>query len=311
MNSNINVSFIQEEIMNQRKRQVIDSALQLFIEKGFHNTSIQEILDRAKISKGTFYNYFSSKNECFMAILEQSRYEANLRRHEILLGKDVADEQVLIEQIVVLMQINKEQNLIPLFEGIFQSNDTELRSMLARYRLYEVEWVSNRFVDVFGEESRPFTFEMTITFFGIIQHLSMTYRSSHGVAIEADKIVKIAFRNIKAILPVMKNEEILLTQDLWYLIESRVERRSVLKEEVLEKLIGFHEGLIYDNTHYIGIQFTESLLDEFKRENLRISVIETLLKGFRESLEETSHVAESIEVANLMWYYLKNVQDLK
>ncbi|MEG0383729.1 MAG: TetR/AcrR family transcriptional regulator [Solibacillus sp.] len=297
--------------MNPRKKQVIDSALQLFIEKGFHNTSIQEILDRAKISKGTFYNYFSSKNECFMAILEQNRYEANLRRHEILLGKDVADEQVLIEQIIVLMKINKEQNLIPLFEGVFQSNDTELRSMLARYRLYEVEWVSNRFVDVFGEEARPFTFELTITFFGIIQHLSMTYRSSHGIAIEADKIVKIAFRNIKAILPVMNSEEILLTQDLWYLIESRVERKSIPIEEIIEKLMSFHEGLMYENADCIGVQFTESLLDEFKRENLRIAVIETLLKGFRNSLAETPNVAESIEIANLMWYYLKNEQESK
>ncbi|ATP41373.1 TetR family transcriptional regulator [Solibacillus sp. R5-41] len=297
--------------MNQRKRQVIDSALQLFIEKGFHNTSIQEILDRAKISKGTFYNYFSSKNECFMAILEQSRYEANLRRHEILLGKDVADEQVLIEQIIVLMKINKEQNLIPLFEGIFQSNDAELRSMLARYRLYEVEWVSNRFVDVFGEEARPFTFELTITFFGIIQHLSMTYRSSRGIAIEADKIVNVAFRNIKAILPVMNSGDILLTQDLWGLIESKVARKSVSKEDVLEKLIGFHEGLIYDNAHCTAVQFTESLLDEFKRDNLRIAVIETLLKSFRESLEGTPHIAETIEIANLMWYFLKNIQESK
>lgn len=297
--------------MNQRKKNVIDSALQLFVEKGFHNTSIQDILDRAKISKGTFYNYFPSKNECFMAILEQSRYEANLRRHEMLLGRDLADERILIEQITVLMQINKEQNLIPLFEGIFQSNDTELQSMLARYRLHEVEWVSNRFVDVFGEEARPYTFEMTITFFGMIQHLSMTYRSSHGVSIEADKIVSIAFRNVKAILPVMNNQEILLTQDLWYLIESRVERKTVHKEEVLEKLIGFHEGLIYDDASCIGVQFCESLMDELKRENIRNLVIESLLKPFRDALKETPHAPESIEIANLIWYYVKSEYEVK
>ena len=106
--------------MNLRKRQVLDAALQLFTEKGFHNTSIQDILGKAMISKGTFYNYFSSKTECFMAILEQVRYEASLRRHELLDGNDPADENVLIEQIIVLMQLNKEQNLVSVFEGIFQ-----------------------------------------------------------------------------------------------------------------------------------------------------------------------------------------------
>lgn len=292
--------------MNQRKRKVIDSALQLFIEKGFHNTSIQEILDRSKISKGTFYNYFSSKNECFLAILEQSRYEASLRRHEISLGKDPNDEQVLIEQIIVLMQINKEQNLVSLFEGIFNSNDQELRSMLGRYRLYEVEWVANRFVDVLGESARPYTFELAITFFGMIQYISMTYRSIYGFSIKIEDLVQVAFRNIKAILPAMNHNEILLSQEQLYLMASKAEQKPILKEDVLDKLVGFREGLLYDEVHFASAQFTESLLDELNREQLRTAVIETLLKPFHESLKETIHAAEAIEITNLIWYYIKN-----
>lgn len=120
--------------MNQRKRKVIEVAQQLFIEKGFHNTSIQDILEKALISKGTFYNYFSSKNECFIAIMEQTRYIASLRRHELMLGQDPGNEEILIEQIKVLMQVYKEQNLFSIFEGIFHSNDKELRDLLTRYR---------------------------------------------------------------------------------------------------------------------------------------------------------------------------------
>lgn len=292
--------------MNQRKRKVIDSALQLFVEKGFQNTSIQEILDRSKISKGTFYNYFSSKNECFLAILEQARYEASLRRHELSLGKDPNDEQVLIEQIIVLMQINKEQNLVSLFEGIFSSNDNELCSMLGRYRLYEVEWVANRFVDVLGESARPYTFELAITFFGMIQYLSMTHRSTYGFSIQIEKLVQVAFRNIKAILPMMNAKEIILGQDQLHFMASKAKQKPILKEEVLEKLGGFLEGVLYEDAHFTSVQFTESLLEELKREPLRIAVIETLLKPFHESLKDTNHGAEAIEIANMIWYYIKN-----
>ena len=59
--------------MNDRKQQVLLTAQQLFVEKGFSATSVQDILDEAKISKGTFYNYFSSKNECLIAILDNGR----------------------------------------------------------------------------------------------------------------------------------------------------------------------------------------------------------------------------------------------
>lgn len=298
--------------MNQRKRQVLDFALQLFIEKGFHNTSIQDIISKAMISKGTFYNYFSSKNECFMAILEQTRYEASLRRHEILLGKDPTDEDVLKEQIIVLMQINKQQNLISIFEGIFQSNDTELLNLLTRYRYMEIEWVSNRLIDVFGEEARPYTLELAVVFFAMVHHLSMTYRTIYGTSNEAKTFVTVAFRNIKAILPVMmKNNDILITQGSLQLVESNTIYQSITKDMLIEKLTGFKNELKYEDGHSVSIQYTESLFEEFNRETLRTAVIETLLKAFRDSLTGTLHEAESIELTNMMWYYLKNMHDAK
>lgn len=299
--------------MNQRKRQVLDSALQLFIEKGFHNTSIQDILKKAQISKGTFYNYFSSKNECVLAIMEQARYEASLRRHEMLVGKDPADEDLLIEQIIVLMQINKKQNLITIFEGIFQSNDKELQDVLTRFRLLEFEWVSNRLIDIFGEVARPYTLELTVLFFGMVHHLAMTYRKIYGVSIETKEIVKRAFINIKAILPVMiKNKDsIIIPQGSLQLIDYNSIYPTLSKEIIIEKLTGFKNELEFENTHTNGLEFTESVLDELNRSQLRIAVIQTLLKPFREAFMNTTHEAESIEIANMVWYYFKTVQDPK
>ncbi|WP_442956966.1 TetR/AcrR family transcriptional regulator [Planococcus sp. MB-3u-03] len=44
------------------KQQIINAAHRLFIQKGYNASSIQDILDEAGISKGTFYNYFTSKS---------------------------------------------------------------------------------------------------------------------------------------------------------------------------------------------------------------------------------------------------------
>lgn len=298
--------------MNLRKRQVLDTALQLFTEKGYHNTSIQDILGKAMISKGTFYNYFSSKTECFMAILEQVRYEASLRRHELLDGNDPADESVLIEQIIVLMQLNKEQNLVSVFEGIFQSNDIELRDALMRNRLLEVEWVSNRFIDVFGEEARPYTLELSIVFFGMVQHLSMAFRAFYNNASDVKKIVTVAFRNVKVILPEMlKTNDILLVAGSLQLLEQNTYYKTVTKQMIVEKLEGFLTELQYDEIHAVGIQFTKTLLEELTRDCLRGAVLKALLKPFHQAFSNTSHEAESAELANMMWFHLKNSTDTK
>ena len=46
--------------MNDRKQHVVHMAHQLFINKGVQSTSVQDIFEYSGISKGTFYNYFSS-----------------------------------------------------------------------------------------------------------------------------------------------------------------------------------------------------------------------------------------------------------
>jgi len=72
--------------MNNRKKHVLNKAHELFIEKGFQATSIQEILDSSGISKGTFYNYFSSKNELLISIFKEIYSELGEKRKNLMVG---------------------------------------------------------------------------------------------------------------------------------------------------------------------------------------------------------------------------------
>ena len=46
-----------------------DAALELFMEQGYHATSMRQIKDRAKLALGGIYNHFSSKEEIFQGII--------------------------------------------------------------------------------------------------------------------------------------------------------------------------------------------------------------------------------------------------
>jgi AcrR family transcriptional regulator len=60
------------EIRKQKKELIMETALELFAESGFHATSMSQIAKKAGISKGLTYNYFESKNEILEEILETS-----------------------------------------------------------------------------------------------------------------------------------------------------------------------------------------------------------------------------------------------
>ena len=45
------------------KERLLDEGVCVFIERGYHGTGIKEVLDSVNVPKGSFYNYFKSKEE--------------------------------------------------------------------------------------------------------------------------------------------------------------------------------------------------------------------------------------------------------
>jgi AcrR family transcriptional regulator len=60
----------REREHNVRREQIIESARRLFEYKGFESTTVEEIAAQAELGKGTIYSYFKSKEQIYVAILE-------------------------------------------------------------------------------------------------------------------------------------------------------------------------------------------------------------------------------------------------
>jgi AcrR family transcriptional regulator len=54
-----------------RKAEFIAAAEELFLEKGFENTSVDDIVARVGVAKGLFYYYFDSKDALLAALVER------------------------------------------------------------------------------------------------------------------------------------------------------------------------------------------------------------------------------------------------
>jgi AcrR family transcriptional regulator len=60
-----------EEIRENKRSQIIGAAIECFANKGYHAVSISEIAEKACMSKGLMYNYFSSKEELLRNIFRE------------------------------------------------------------------------------------------------------------------------------------------------------------------------------------------------------------------------------------------------
>lgn len=53
-----------------RRQQLLDAASWAFARKGYRAAAISDIVERANVARGTFYLYFDSKDEVFLAIVD-------------------------------------------------------------------------------------------------------------------------------------------------------------------------------------------------------------------------------------------------
>ena len=68
----------RERRKHERPGELLQAALELFVEKGFAATKVEEVALRAGVSKGTLFLYYASKEELFKAVIQ-----ANLNPHFI------------------------------------------------------------------------------------------------------------------------------------------------------------------------------------------------------------------------------------
>ena len=91
-----------------RRQEILMTARELFIKKGYDKTSVNDILKVVDIAKGTFYYYFSSKEEVLEAIIIDIVEEGATKARRILNEQSIP----LLNRIMMAMMAQK-----PDFEG--------------------------------------------------------------------------------------------------------------------------------------------------------------------------------------------------
>ncbi|EKN67551.1 TetR/AcrR family transcriptional regulator [Neobacillus bataviensis LMG 21833] len=222
--------------MYNRKQNVIKMAQQLFIEKGYQATSIQDILDYSGISKGTFYNYFASKNELLIGIYKSVYKKLEQERNELLIGQDPADLEIFIKQLEMQMITNRKNKLITIYEEVMASNDSELKQFIQKSRLNALRWLYLRFIDIFGEDKKPYLLDCAIMFQGILQHNVQYNRRAHKTGEKIGPVVRYCVaRLVKMVEEVSESGDQLLEPAL---LEKWLPNGSRNKQGLKEKL--FH-----------------------------------------------------------------------
>ncbi len=63
------------EYKEEVRKKIVEAAFSLFLDKGYHGTTMDEIAESLGVTKPALYQYFPSKEDLFAAVAERSRQE--------------------------------------------------------------------------------------------------------------------------------------------------------------------------------------------------------------------------------------------
>jgi len=115
-----------------RRKEILSSALRLFSQKGYHQTSMSEIARASEFSIGSIYNFFKNKEELFFSLFKEEVEEIEKRVLREIFKKERAKEKlnILLDALFsyfeehweafVVLALNRQSFEVGLKDNLFQ-----------------------------------------------------------------------------------------------------------------------------------------------------------------------------------------------
>ena len=100
---------LTEEDLAKRRHEILHKVVKIFLTKGFHETSIQDIAEAAELGKSTLYDYFKNKDEILVHFFEDQLGDLTEEAQSLAMQNLPADTRLrkIMEAYIESLQANK------------------------------------------------------------------------------------------------------------------------------------------------------------------------------------------------------------
>ncbi|EAD0382897.1 TetR/AcrR family transcriptional regulator [Listeria monocytogenes] len=247
--------------MKEKKQRIIKSAKEVFQKQGYLKTSVQDMVDAAGISKGTFYNYFTSKEELAIVIFKQE-YSVLHQRLEYTMAQDGAKKDNFTECLKIIIHFYTENGEILNITFSQTMIDDDFNAFLQNVRLKNMEWVKYQLLEVYGEETKPYINDITMLLSGMAAMHVFASGSKNVNTGLIERAIPYVVRRLDALVKdILESGEIVFTEaDTENLVPDqtmiRKKRLAKLREALEELNVGIENADIADSDKW---QYKESM----------------------------------------------------
>ncbi|WP_163655121.1 TetR/AcrR family transcriptional regulator [Listeria sp. PSOL-1] len=203
--------------MKDKKRKIITTAKEIFRKKGYLLTSVADIVEASGISKGTFYNYFTSKEELAIVIFKQE-YSVLYQKLDRIITDEAKTKELkekFIEALHLMIRFHSKNAEILNISFSQAMIDDDFNQFLSSVRLKSLEWIKNQILLVYGEETAPYVNDLTLMLTGItFMFVFASGAVSEEMRLLDDVVPYIVHRLDALVQDIVKSGEVMITEEV-------------------------------------------------------------------------------------------------
>jgi AcrR family transcriptional regulator len=133
MQRRIKTATKNQDLVRERRETLINAAIKVFVEKGFHNATVRDIGRAANMTQGTIYNYVRSKDDILYMVCDRivSEYNDQTRKALELANDPVSRVRAAVRAISEVMYRHRREILL-IYQDSHLLEPRSLRVILAR-----------------------------------------------------------------------------------------------------------------------------------------------------------------------------------
>lgn len=129
-----------------RRNEILDEAEELFVTKGYNNTTIVDILNKVGIAKGTFYYYFKSKEEVMNEIIRRM-VDSDVEKARLVVKDNSLDPVQKIQRIFLSQKPEIGDRKDKLIEQLHVHGNAEMHQKSLVQSMYKISPVISEVIE--------------------------------------------------------------------------------------------------------------------------------------------------------------------
>lgn len=206
---------VQGGLMNDKKQQLKRIAVQLFSERGYHQTSVQEIAKQSDVSKGAFYKHFDSKESLLIELLKDNHDELFQKLQSPMRSDSLSQRETLVKRLTIELE-QLEQNksfILTLFTEFPPSEKNLISEMMSDFHKKIMEWHKHCLLEAFGEKIKPIIWDLVACLEGLMKEYQ-SFILFHGMNLSNVHIASFITSSLEAIANSVKHLQPVLTEEV-------------------------------------------------------------------------------------------------